>query len=139
MNVPRKPIHTDHAPAAIGPYSQAIAANGFLFISGQTPLDPATGQLIEGDIAAQTNRVLDNLSAILEAAGASLADIVKTTVFLHDMDDFVAMNAVYAQRFPGAPPARSTVGNLNLPRGAQVEIEAIALLPDRHDASPRPV
>jgi len=132
-------IYTDQAPAAIGPYSQAIVANGFLFISGQTPLDPATGQLIEGDLAAQTNRVLDNLGAILQAAGASFADIVKTTVFLHDMADFAAMNAVYAQRFPTAPPARSTVGNLNLPRGAQVEIEAIALLPDHREGRSVPV
>lgn len=122
-------VHSDNAPAAIGPYSQAIIANGFVFCAGQTPLDPATMQLVEGDIGVQTAQVLKNLSAVLEAAGTSLANVVKTTVFLHTMDDFAAMNAVYATFFTGTLPARSTVANLNLPRGAQVEIELVAVLP----------
>ena len=125
----RQPVHTDQAPAAVGPYSQAIISNGFVFVSGQTPIDPSTGKLIDGDIAAQTEQVFKNLTAILEAAGTSLANVVKATVFLHEMRNFSAMNAVYTKFFPGAPPARSTIGNLDLPLGAQVEIEVIALLP----------
>ncbi len=125
----RSAVQTDKAPTAIGPYSQAIVSNGFVFASGQTPLDPVLGTLIEGDIAAQTEQVLHNLSVVLEAAGTSLANVVKATVFLHNMADFAAMNAVYAQHFGSPPPARSTVGNLDLPRGALVEIEVIAVLP----------
>ncbi|PJF34828.1 MAG: reactive intermediate/imine deaminase [Candidatus Thermofonsia Clade 1 bacterium] len=125
----RQVVRTHKAPRAIGPYSQAIVANGFVFCSGQIALDPATGALIEGDIAAQTERAIQNLSAVLEAAGSSLAHVVKTTVFLRSMADFAAMNAVYERYFSENPPARSTVGNLELPRGALFEIEAIAALP----------
>jgi 2-iminobutanoate/2-iminopropanoate deaminase len=125
----RQPIHTESAPKAIGPYSQAIVANGFVFCSGQTGIDPATGKLVEGDVQVQAERVLNNLKAVLEAAGTSLANVVKTTVFLHDMADFQAMNAVYARFFPENPPARTTVGNLNLPLNCLVEIEAVAVLP----------
>jgi 2-iminobutanoate/2-iminopropanoate deaminase len=125
----RQVVHTEGAPRAIGPYSQAIIANGFVFCSGQIALDPATGELIEGDVAAQTERAIQNLQAVLEAAGSSLAHVVKTTVFLQDMADFAAMNAVYGRFFSANPPARSTVGNLALPRGARFEIEAIAVLP----------
>lgn len=125
----RQPIHTESAPKAIGPYSQAIIANGFVFCSGQTGIDPATGKLVEGDVQVQAERVLNNLKAVLEAAGTSLANVVKTTVFLHNMGDFQAMNAVYARFFPENPPARTTVGNLNLPLNCLVEIEAVAVLP----------
>jgi 2-iminobutanoate/2-iminopropanoate deaminase len=121
-------IHTDKAPAAIGPYSQAIAANGFLFTAGQIALDPATGQVVDGDVVAQTERVLSNLRAILDAAGVALADVVKTTVFLSDMADFPRMNDVYARAFGAARPARSTVQAAGLPRGVLVEIEAVAVL-----------
>ena len=124
----RHTVVTDDAPKAIGPYSQAIVANGFVFCSGQVALDPATGKLVEGDVAVQARRVLSNLKALLEDAGASLESVVKTTVFLHDIADFEAMNAVYAEFFSSSPPARSTVGNLNLPRGVLVEIEATALV-----------
>ncbi|MGH9757702.1 MAG: RidA family protein [Candidatus Acidiferrales bacterium] len=120
-------ISTDRGPKAIGPYSQAIRANGFIFISGQVPFDPATGQLIEGDIAQQTARVLDNLKAIVEAAGSSLDHAVKTSVFLKDMGDFAAMNEVYARYFSKNPPARSTVEVARLPRDVRVEIDLIAL------------
>lgn len=120
-------IQTDQAPQAIGPYSQAIKANGFIFASGQIPLDPATGQLIEGDIRAQTERVLNNVSAVLRAAGSSLDRVVKTTVFLADMNDFAAMNEVYAAYFGSSRPARSTVQAARLPRDVQVEIEVVAL------------
>ncbi len=125
----RQPVRTDQAPAPIGPYSQAIIANGFVFVSGQTPLNPATGEMVEGDIGRQTEQVFHNLSAILEAAGTSLANVVKTTVFLHGIGDFAAMNGVYTKHFAEHPPARTTVGNLELPRGALVEIECIATLP----------
>jgi 2-iminobutanoate/2-iminopropanoate deaminase len=121
-------IHTDKAPAAIGPYSQAIAANGFLFTAGQIALDPASGQVVDGDVVAQTERVLLNLRAIVEAAGAKLDDVVKTTVFLSDMADFPRMNEVYARAFGAARPARSTVQAAGLPRGVLVEIEAVAVL-----------
>ena len=124
----RQTVSTEHAPKAIGPYSQAIIANGFVFCSGQIAIDPATGELIQGDIAAQTAQVLTNLRAVLEASGASLDTVVKTTVFLHCMADFEAMNAVYGEVFKDNPPARSTVGNLDLPRGVLVEIEAVALV-----------
>ena len=123
----RDVISTDRGPRAIGPYSQAIRANGFLFLSGQVSLDPATQQLVPGDIAAQTTRVLENLKGILEAAGSSLDRVVKTTVYLKDMNDFSAMNEVYARYFPNDPPARATVEVARLPKDARVEIELIAL------------
>jgi 2-iminobutanoate/2-iminopropanoate deaminase len=123
----RQVIHTDHAPKAIGPYSQAIRVGEFIFCAGQTPIDPATGNLVPGEIEAQTRRVLQNLAAVLEAAGTSLSRAVKTTVFLLDMNDFQRMNAVYAEFFPNDPPARSTVQVARLPRDARVEIEVIAL------------
>lgn len=121
-------ISTNDAPAAIGPYSQAIKAGDLLFCSGQVPIDPKTGELVQGDIAFQTERVLDNLGAVLTAGGASFANVVKTTIFLVDLGDFQAVNATYAKRFSGAPPARSTVQVSALPKGARVEIEAIAKL-----------
>ncbi len=123
----REQIATGAAPAALGPYSQGIAAAGLVFASGQIALDPATGQLIEGDIRDQTRRVLENLQAVLQAAGSSLDQVVKTTVFLAHLSDFAAMNEVYAGYFTSAPPARSTVPVVELPRGALIEIEAIAL------------
>ncbi len=119
-------VQTDRAPAAIGPYSQAIVHGGLVFTAGQIPLDPATGALVEGDIAAQTDRVLRNLAAVLESAGASLATVLKTTVFLRDMDDFSAMNEVYGSFFADHRPARSTVQVARLPRDAAVEIEVVA-------------
>jgi len=124
-------IHTEGAPAAIGPYSQAIAHGELVFTAGQIPLDPASMQLVEGDVAAQTERVLQNLSAVLEAAGASLGTVVKTTVFLADMDDFGAMNEVYGRWFGDHAPARSTVQVARLPRDARVEIEAVAVVHGR--------
>ncbi len=124
----REIIATDRAPAAVGPYSQAVRAGGFVFTAGQIPLDPATGRLVEGGIEAQTRQVLTNLSAVLQAAGTSLADVTKTTVFLTDMGDFKAMNGVYAEFFPAAPPARSTVQAAALPLGARIEIEAVAVI-----------
>jgi 2-iminobutanoate/2-iminopropanoate deaminase len=120
-------IATDKAPKAIGPYSQAVRANGFIFLSGQIPLDPATGQLIEGDVVAQTERVFENIGAVLKAAGSGLEHVVKTTVFLKDMADFTRMNEVYARYFSSLPPARSTVEAARLPRDVKVEIEVIAL------------
>ncbi len=122
----RKIISTEQAPKAIGPYSQAVVLNGVAYLSGQIPLDPATGQLVEGDIAAQTERVLQNLKAVLEASGASLESVLKTTVFLKDMADFPKMNEVYARYFATNPPARSTVQAAKLPRDVSVEIDAIA-------------
>jgi 2-iminobutanoate/2-iminopropanoate deaminase len=121
-----KIISTEQAPKAIGPYSQAVVSNGFAFLSGQIPLDPGTGQLVEGDVAAQTARVLDNLKAVLEACGSSLARVVKTTVYLKDMGEFAAMNAVYGEYFPQNPPARATVEAARLPRDVRVEIDCIA-------------
>ena len=123
----RQIIKTEDAPGAIGPYSQAIVAGGFVFLSGQIPLDPATGQFVEGGIAEQTEQVLRNLSKVLEAAGTSIARVVKTTVFLADMGDFAAMNEVYGRFFVENPPARSTVEAARLPRDARVEIDLIAL------------
>ena len=123
----KQPISTDRGPKAIGPYSQAIKANGFLFVSGQIPLDPETNQLIGGDIRAQTERVLENLKGIVEAAGSSLDRVVKSTVFLKDMGEFAAMNEVYARYFPADPPARATVEAARLPRDVRVEIDLIAL------------
>ncbi|MBM3984370.1 MAG: RidA family protein [Planctomycetes bacterium] len=125
----RVPVRTDRAPGAIGPYSQAIVSDGLLFASGQVALDPATGAFAGGDVGAQTERVLQNLQAVLEQGGASLADVLRTTVYLRDMADFAAMNAVYARFFPGAPPARSTVAVAGLPKDARVEIDAIARVP----------
>jgi 2-iminobutanoate/2-iminopropanoate deaminase len=122
------PIHTDSAPKAIGPYSQAIRAGELLFCSGQIPLDPATMTIVEGDIETQTRRVLQNLSAVLAAAGTSLNRVVKTTVFLTDLGEFARMNAVYAEFFTDTPPARSTVPVAALPRNAKIEVEAIALI-----------
>ncbi len=127
--MPLKPILTDQAPTAIGPYSQGIVANGFLFTAGQIPLDPATGQVIKGDVRAQTERVLQNLTAVLGAAGASWRHVVKTTVFLYDMNDFPVVNEVYGNALGESRPARSTVQVAGLPRGVLVEIDAIAELP----------
>ncbi|MCK6529332.1 RidA family protein [Myxococcota bacterium] len=124
----RHRVDTPAAPAAIGPYSQAIRAGSWVFASGQIPLDPATAAMVQGDVAAETERVLANLGAVLEAAGASLADVVKTTVYLVDMADFGAMNEVYARCFPDPPPARATIAVHQLPRGARVEIDAIAVI-----------
>jgi 2-iminobutanoate/2-iminopropanoate deaminase len=123
----REIISTEKGPKAIGPYSQAVKANGFIFISGQTAFDPAAGKAIEGDAAKQTERTLENLKAILEAAGSSLDRVVKVSVFLKDMNDFSAMNEVYARYFPAKPPARSTVEVARLPRDFLVEIGLIAL------------
>lgn len=124
---PKFPISTTDAPRAIGPYSQGVKAGGFVFVSGQVAIDPATNKLIEGDIRAQTERVLKNVSAILDAAGTSMDQVVKTTVFLKNMEDFVPMNEVYATFFPAEPPARATVEASKLPKDMLVEIEAIAL------------
>lgn len=119
-------VATNQAPQAIGPYSQAIKANGFLFVSGQIPLDPVTGQMVYGGVAMQTNQVLTNVKAILAAEGLTLAQVVKTTVFLQSMDDFAAMNKVYGEYFPADAPARSTVQIGRLPKDAGVEIEVVA-------------
>lgn len=124
----REPVSTSHAPTAIGPYSQAIRAGDFLFVSGQIPLDPATGTLVDGDVAAQTHRVLRNLGAILQEAGASFQHVVKTTVYLAEMSEFGAMNEVYASYFPAPPPARATIQAARLPRDVRVEIDLIAYL-----------
>jgi 2-iminobutanoate/2-iminopropanoate deaminase len=118
-------LHTDQAPAAIGPYSQGVLAGGFLFTAGQIALDPASGQVVEGDVVRQAERVMQNLQAILTKAGASWADVVKTTVYLHDMADFPRVNEVYARALGEARPARSTVQVSALPRGVLVEIDAI--------------
>ena len=126
--MPPRTIQTARAPAAIGPYSQAVAANGFLFTAGQIALDPSTGQVVDGDVVAQTERVLANLEAVLTEGGVTFADVVKTTVFLADMADFPRMNEVYGRAFGAARPARSTVQAAGLPRGVLVEIEAIAAL-----------
>src|SRR5262245_47435999 len=125
----RQSVQTDRAPKAIGPYSQAIIANGFVFCAGQVAIDPTTGKLVEGGIGEQTAQAIKNVSAVLEAAGTSLQNVVKTTVFLHSLSDFQAMNKVYAEYFTAIPPARSTLGDLDLPLGAQVEIEAVAVIP----------
>ncbi|PYS79808.1 MAG: reactive intermediate/imine deaminase [Acidobacteria bacterium] len=120
-------ITTDHAPQAIGPYSQAVVAGGLVFASGQIPIDPATGQFVEGGVSEQTRQVLRNLSKVLEAAGTGLDRVVKTTVFLADMNDFAEMNEAYGKVFGENPPARSTVQAARLPRDARVEIDVIAL------------
>lgn len=123
-----EPVATDRGPKALGPYSQAVKANGFVFLSGQIALDPQTQQVVEGDVAVQTERVLENLKGIVEAAGSSMQRVVKTTVFLADMNDFAAMNAVYSRYFVTHAPARSTVEVARLPRDVRVEIDVIALL-----------
>jgi 2-iminobutanoate/2-iminopropanoate deaminase len=124
----RDVVITEHAPQAIGPYSQAIKAGGFIFVSGQIPIDPTTGLIAQSEVAAQTDRVLQNLKAILTAAGTSLDNVVKTTVFLKSMGDFAAMNEVYARFWKKAPPARSTVEVSRLPKDVLVEIDVIALV-----------
>lgn len=126
MTQPMQIIRTDDAPAAIGPYSQAVVHGGLVFTAGQIPLDPATGEMVEGSIEDQAERVLRNLAAVLEAAGASLNSVVKTTVFVADMNDFAAVNGVYGRFFGEHRPARSTVQAARLPRDARVEIEAVA-------------
>ena len=126
----KQAFSSEKAPNAIGPYSPAIRAGQLLFVSGQVPLDPATGQLVSGGIAEQTRRVLDNVGALLEAGDRSFADVVRTTIFLADMNDFGAVNEIYASYFGDAPPARVTVGVAGLPRGALVEIDALALAPE---------
>lgn len=124
----KKIISTDRAPKAIGPYSQAVISNGFAFLSGQIPLDPATNQLIDGDITAQTERVFENIKGLLAACGSSLGQVVKTTVFIKDMGEFSKMNEVYARYFPENPPSRSTIEAARLPRDVRIEIECIALV-----------
>lgn len=123
----KKAVHTEKAPAAIGPYSQAIEANGFVYASGQIPIDPATGNFVEGGIEEQARQCLTNASHILEAAGTSMANVVKTTVYLADMKDFAAMNGVYATFFSEPYPARSAVAVKDLPKGALVEVEVLAV------------
>jgi 2-iminobutanoate/2-iminopropanoate deaminase len=121
-------VATDRGPKAIGPYSQAVRANGFVFLSGQIPLDPKTQQIVEGDAAVQTERVMENLKGVVEAAGSTLHRVVKTTVFLADMNDFAAMNEVYSRYFTANAPARSTVEVARLPKNVRVEIDLIALI-----------
>ncbi|HEX5241501.1 MAG TPA: RidA family protein [Candidatus Limnocylindrales bacterium] len=127
----RHAVSTGNAPGAVGPYSQAIVAGGFVFCAGQVGLDPATGALVEGGVEGQAERVLRNLTAVLDAAGCAWDDVVKTTVFLSDIGDFQVVNAVYGRFMPDPPPARSTFAVAALPRGALVEIEAIAVAPSR--------
>jgi len=122
----RRTVRTENAPAAIGPYSQGVVSGGFLFCSGQIPLDPATGKMVEGGIEEQTERVLRNLASVLESGGGSLRSVVKTTVYLVDLSDFLAMNGVYGRFFTENPPARATVQVSKLPAGALVEIDAVA-------------
>jgi 2-iminobutanoate/2-iminopropanoate deaminase len=132
MTLAKTRISAEGAPKAIGPYSQAVQLGGMLYASGQIALDPATGNLVEGGIREQTERVLQNVSAVLASAGCSLADVVKTTVFLKDMNDYAAMNEVYGSHMPAAiPPARSTVQVARLPKDALVEIEVIAAVPEK--------
>ena len=127
----KKIVSTSDAPAAVGPYSQAVRSGSFLFCAGQIPLDPKTGQLVTGDIATQTRRVLDNISALLKAANLTFGQVVKTTIFLTDMNDFQTVNEIYAEYFREQPPARSTVAVAALPKGANVEIEVIAAANDQ--------
>lgn len=131
MPMNRTVIKTDKAPGAIGPYSQANVAGGFVFTAGQIALNPATGEIVAADIKAQTRQAMENLKAILEAAGSGLAHVVKTTVFIKDMAEFGAMNEVYGEYFKEAPPARSTVEVARLPKDVRVEIEAVALVTNR--------
>jgi len=123
----KEAVHTDRAPNPIGPYSQGIRANGFIFLAGQVALDPKSGELISGDVRQQTERTLENLKGVLEAAGANLNHVVKVTIFLKNMGDFAGMNEIYARYFPKVPPARSTVEVARLPKDALVEIELIAV------------
>jgi len=132
----KRQVETRAAPAAIGPYSQAVIAGPFVFCSGQIPMDPATESLVSGGIEDQTRRVLENLHQVLEAAGSRMEDVVKTTVFLTDMGDFSAMNAVYAEYFTGTPPARAAVQVARLPKDARIEIEAVALRRDPSGLEP---
>jgi 2-iminobutanoate/2-iminopropanoate deaminase len=125
----RQAVATAAAPVAIGPYSQAVASSGFVFLSGQIAIDPVTGALVTGGVAAETHQVLKNLGAVLEAAGTSFARVLKTTVYLCDLADFATMNAIYAEYFPDPAPARATVEVTALPRGARVEIELVAVAP----------
>lgn len=127
MALTRTTIATEYAPEAIGPYAQAIVAGDFVFCSGQIPLDPTTNTIVEGGIEIQTRRVLDNLTAVLQAAGSSLAQVVKTTIFLHDMGEFSTVNTIYAEYFGAEPPARATVQVARLPRDVGIEIEVIAI------------
>ena len=126
--MPRHPIATDRAPAAIGPYSQAVRSGNHIFTSGQIPLDPATGALVEGDITAQARRVFENLQAVCTAAGSSFADVVRVGIYLVDLADFAAVNAVMADYFEAPYPARSTIGVASLPKGARVEIDLVLVL-----------
>jgi len=126
--MPRQPVHTDRAPAAIGPYSQAVQRNGMVFLSGQIPLDPSTGLLVEGDIEAQARRAFDNLQAVCEAAGGSLDDVVRLGLYLTDLGQFAIVNQVMAEYFAAPFPARSTIGVASLPRGAEFEVDAILML-----------
>jgi 2-iminobutanoate/2-iminopropanoate deaminase len=123
-------ISSKSAPAAIGPYSQAVRAGGMVFLSGQIPLDPVSGQIVEGDIAAQTERVMKNLSAVLEAAGCTFDNVVRTTIYLVDLKDFQTVNETYGRYFSADPPARATIQVAALPRASRVEIDAIAIVPD---------
>lgn len=127
MNMEKKVLHTEKAPAAIGPYSQAVEVNGFVFASGQIPINPATGELVQGDIKEQTRQAFTNASEVMKAAGLDMSHVVKTTVFLADMNDFAAMNEVYATFFTAPFPARSAVAVKTLPKGALVEVECIAV------------
>jgi 2-iminobutanoate/2-iminopropanoate deaminase len=133
----KQAIATSSAPGAIGPYSQAVRAGGLLFLSGQIPLDPATGQIVTGDVSAQTQRVIDNLREVLAASGCGYDDVVKTTIYLVDLTQFAAVNEVYGRAFRSPFPARATVEVSALPRGAQVEIDAIAVIPDGGAFTPR--
>lgn len=126
--MPRQPIHSDHAPAAIGPYSQAVRAGNTVYLSGQIPLDPASGQLVEGDIATQARRAFDNLKAVCEAAGGSLGDVVRVGLYLVDLGRFADVNAVMAEYFEAPYPARSTIEVPALPKGAQFEVDAVMVL-----------
>ena len=125
-----KPISTKDAPAAIGPYSQGVRSGNLVFLSGQIPLDPATGQLVAGDIAAQTERVMKNLDAVLHAAGGEFSNVVRCTIYLTNLADFTVVNEIYGRAFPRNPPARATVQVAALPKGANVEIDAIAVIPE---------
>lgn len=126
----KKIVTTDKAPAAIGPYSQAVVHHGTAYLSGQIPIDPATGQVVEGGIEAQTERVLENLKGLLEACGATLADVLKVTVYLRDLGEFARMNEVFARYFIQDPPARATIEAARLPRDVRIEVDAIAAVPD---------
>ena len=126
--MPRQPVHTDRAPAAIGPYSQAVQRSGMVFLSGQIPLDPATGLIVEGDIEAQARRAFDNLRAVCEAAGGTLDDVVRLGLYLTDLGQFAQVNQVMSEYFAAPYPARSTIGVASLPRGAHFEVDAILML-----------